>query len=230
MPAATHATAKTSAIATVQPSAQITPPLAPIRQEAYTTALDKMRGGLREMLRAKLLEGGEADSPPCRSSLHAVAEAVEAAAHAWAHAQPGDATKSYMAKSKTLVFNLKKNDALRGQVRRGEVTAPHLVQMDVNELADASIVAERVAAEKKLADEVALDYSRRADVVAAKRKVGLVPFMLLSAGGRVAGFGGWVRFLYFCLMWCTLVTHFSFSGLWGYTSMSRCVTSHKWCR
>ena len=76
---------------------------------------------------------------------------------------------------------------------RGEVTAPHLVQMDVNELADASIVAERAAAEKKLADEVALDYSRRADVVAAKRKVGLVPFMLLSAGGRGQNLNNWEK-------------------------------------
>jgi hypothetical protein len=144
-------------------------------QEAYSVLyLPKDRSGFREMFRTKLLEGSEGDEGfTARSSLHAVAQEVEAAAHAWAQTQPGGdpQDRHYQTKCRALVFNLKKNEALRGQVRRREVSGEELARMDKDELADASKLAERQKLAKMLEDEVALDYGRRADVIATKRKV-----------------------------------------------------------
>ena len=53
------------------------------------------------------------------------------------------------------------------------------MQMDKDQLADASTLAERAKGAKKLEDEVALDYTRRADVIAAKRAVKHRSFFLL---------------------------------------------------
>ena len=69
--------------------------------------------------------------------------------------QPGGSgDKQYAAKMRSLSFNLKKNAALRGQVRSGDVSASELAAMDKDQLADATVVEGRAKMERKLAEEV----------------------------------------------------------------------------
>ena len=98
-------------------------------------------------------------------SQHRVAEEVEAAAHLWSK---GSAA-AYADKCRTLAFNIKKNEALREQVRSGQVAAERLVTFDKDGLADAAVTAEREKMASKLAAEVALDYRQRLDVREKKR-------------------------------------------------------------
>lgn len=76
---------------------------------SFTTVLEHGRSNVREALRAKLSEGVSAPQ-------HRLAEAVEAAANAWAARQPGGVAKEYPPKTRSLIFNLKKNDSLRSRV------------------------------------------------------------------------------------------------------------------
>mmetsp|Transcript_2511 Transcript_2511/g.3069 ORF Transcript_2511/g.3069 Transcript_2511/m.3069 type:complete len:308 (-) Transcript_2511:430-1353(-) len=134
-----------------------------MKAEEYSSKLDSTRSGYREMLRSKLNDGNINKMP-----LHGIAEMIELAIHEWSCKQTGDASKSYAAKCRTLVFNLKKNEQLRSKVRSQEVLGDKLVLMNKDELADASVTKEREAMAEKLGAEVALDYAKRDDVVKKK--------------------------------------------------------------
>lgn len=121
----------------------------------YTTELDQARASFRDAVWTRLAVENEGGKRPGVFPLKRVAEQVEAATHAWAMGQPGGSgDKQYTAKMRSLCFNLKKNAALRGQVRSGEVGASELAAMDKDQLADPTVIEGRAKMERKLAEEV----------------------------------------------------------------------------
>lgn len=123
--------------------------------DRYTTDLEQSRASFRDAVWTRLAVEDEGGKRPGAPPLKLVAEQVEAATHAWAMRQPGGSgDKQYAAKMRSLSFNLKKNAALRGQVRSGDVSASELAAMDKDQLADATVVEGRAKMERKLAEEV----------------------------------------------------------------------------
>jgi len=123
--------------------------------DRYTTELEKSRASYRDAVWTRLSVEDEEGKQPGAPPLRVIAEQVELATHTWAMRQPGGSgEKQYMAKMRSLCFNLKKNAALRGQVRSGDVSATELAAMNKDQLADATVVEGRAKMERKLAEEV----------------------------------------------------------------------------
>lgn len=123
--------------------------------DRYTTELEKSRASYRDAVWTRLSVEDEEGERQSALPLRVIAEQVELATHVWAMRQPGGSgEKQYTAKMRSLCFNLKKNAALRGQVRNGDVTATELAAMNKDQLADATVVEGRAKMERKLAEEV----------------------------------------------------------------------------
>lgn len=142
--------------------------------DSYTTEVDAQRSAVREKMR-KILSVDDKGSTP----LFLVAQSIEEAMFSFGK---GD-KKVYGDKFRQLAFNLPKNQDLREELNRGQVTPEQLVQLTPNELAPRDVQARKAKMALEQHEARSLDWLAKNDE-AIRAECGLKEVVGMYTCGR----------------------------------------------